>query len=216
MTIENILKPDTLSLFFYFVVPGLWAIKVYDLLIPTERRDFGAALIELVSYSLFNWVLFAWLLSIHNAANPGVLEFSSGLVRIVYVFITPAALALLIYFLRSTGWIRRALRRLHVNVVSPMPTAWDEFFSRGEGCYIVFHLKSQEVVGARFDTRSFATTYPGPQELYVEELWVIDAATRQFIKPVANTKGVIIKLDDCDFMEMFAGTPPQLQVQGAP
>ena len=55
---ENILKPDTLTLFLYFVVPGFVAIKTFDLLIPTQRRDFGVELVQLVSYSLFNWVLF--------------------------------------------------------------------------------------------------------------------------------------------------------------
>ncbi|MGH2345135.1 MAG: DUF6338 family protein [Chloroflexota bacterium] len=213
--IENILEPNTLTLFLYFVVPGFVAIKVFDLLIPTERRDFGAALIEVVSYSLTNWVLFAWLLAEHDSTNPAVLDFSSGFRRIVYVFFTPAVLALLVYFLRNTGGVRRALRKVGVNVLSPMPTAWDAFFSRRDASYIVFHLKSKELVGALFDRQSFSTAWPGPQEVYVEQLWVINPVTRQFIKPVANTKGAIIKLDDCDFIEMFAGTPP-LPIQGTP
>jgi hypothetical protein len=191
----------------YFIVPGFVAIKVYDLLIPTERRDFGAALIEVISYSLFNWALFAWLLSAHNVANPAVLEFGSGFLRFVYIAITPAALALLAYYLRSTRWVRGFLRGLHLTAVSPMPTAWDEFFSRPEACYIVFHLKSKDLVGAKFDTQSFATSWPGPQEVYVEELWLLDPNTRQFLRPIANTKGAILKLDDCDYMELFAGTP---------
>jgi len=109
--IENILKPDTLTLFLYFVLPGFVAIKIYDLLIPTERRDFGAALIEVVSYSLFNWVLFASLLTVHNATDPSVLDFrswgafGSWGARIVYVFLSPAVLALLVYYLRNTRLI---------------------------------------------------------------------------------------------------------------
>lgn len=41
------------------------------------------------------------------------------------------------------------------------------------------------------------------QQIYVEQLWVIDPTTRRFIHPIANSRGAIIKLDDCDYIEMF-------------
>jgi|GEM_PF-1983001 len=209
-TIDNILKPDTLTLFLYFVLPGFVAVKVYDLLIPTERRDFGASLIEVVSYSLFNWVLFAWLLTVHDAADPSVLDFGgSWWARIAYVFVSPALLALLVYAFRRRqfGPVNWALDRLHVSIVHPMPTAWDEFISRREPCFMLFHLKSKDLVGARFSTDSFATTWPGPQQVYVEELWIVNPNTRAFVRRAPNTKGAIIKLEDCDFVEMYTGQP---------
>ena len=182
---ENILKPDTLTLFLYFVVPGFVAIRAYDLLIPAERRDFGAALIEVVSHSLLNWVLFAPLLAVPNATNPGVLEFGSALARFGYVFVAPVVLAIATYYFRTARprILRRLLKILRINIVDPMPTAWDEFFARGEPCYMLFHLKSKETIGGVFSTRSFATAYPGPQELYVEQLWIIDEANQEICQP---------------------------------
>lgn len=204
---ENILKSDTLTLFLYFVVPGFVAVKAFDLLIPSERRDFGAELIQLVSYSLFNWVLFARLLTISKAMNPAELEFGSLAARIGYVFVCPVILALIAYYLRSSQILRRLLTRLRIHLVDPMPTAWDHFFKSGQSCYIIFHLKSKDIIGAAFHGRSFATAYPDLQEIYVEELWVVDAVTRRFVQRVTNTKGAIIKMDDCDYIEMYATEP---------
>jgi len=85
-------------------------------------------------------------------------------------------------------------RPIGIRVTDPAPTAWDHFFRDGLACHIVFHLKSKDIIGAAYGKDSFATTYPDIQEIYVEELWVIDPVTRAFIKPANNTKGAIIKL----------------------
>ena len=50
----ELLKTDTLTLFLFFVVPGFIAMKVYDLLVPAERRNFGEAIVDVVTYSIFN------------------------------------------------------------------------------------------------------------------------------------------------------------------
>lgn len=186
------------------------ALKFYDFLVPTQRRDFSAALIEIVSYSLLNWVLFAGLFAIRRAAAPTSLEFGSGIALIAYLFGTPVALTLLIYYLRTWRWVRSLFAPLGIRITNPSPTAWDHFFQEGLSCYIVFHLKSKEILGAAFHKSSFATAYPDTQQIYVEQLWVIDPTTRQFIQPIANTKGAIIKLDDCDYIEMFATQTEQV------
>jgi len=159
-----------------------------------------------VSYSLVDWVLFASLLSV-RAATPTALRFDSGLALLAYLFVIPSLLALTIYYVKSWRWVHRLFGRIGIRVTDPAPTAWDHFFRDGLGCYIVFHLTSKEVIGAACGAESFATAYPDIQEIYVEQLWVIDPETRRFIKPVANTKGAIIKLDDCDYIEMFVTSP---------
>jgi len=70
------------------------AIKFYDFLVPTQRRDFGAALIEIVSYSLLNWVLFAGFFAIRKATTPTALEFRSGIALLMYLFGTPSTFRL--------------------------------------------------------------------------------------------------------------------------
>ncbi len=186
------------------------ALKFYDIFVPTQRRDFGAALIEIVSYSLMNWALFARFFTVRNATTPAALEFRSGAVLLVYLFVTPVLLALIVYYAKTWDRLRAALAHVGLRVLAPAPTAWDHFFEEGLSCYIIFHLKSKDILGAVFHKDSFATAYPDIQQVYVEQLWVIDPATRRFIQPVANSKGAIIKLDDCDYIEMFAAQPAQV------
>jgi hypothetical protein len=51
---------ERLQLFLLVVLPGIIAIKIYDLFYPPEKRDFGSSLLEAVAYGLINlaiWVL---------------------------------------------------------------------------------------------------------------------------------------------------------------
>jgi len=48
---SGILTPETLALFLYFVVPGIVLVKVYDLIVPTTRRDASAAFLDALAYS---------------------------------------------------------------------------------------------------------------------------------------------------------------------
>jgi hypothetical protein len=54
VNLADILRLETLALFLFFVVPGFLAIRVYDLIVPSERRDFGQSVIDVVTYSLLN------------------------------------------------------------------------------------------------------------------------------------------------------------------
>jgi len=123
------------------------ALKFYDFLVPTQRRDFGAALIEIVSYSLTNWVLFSNILAVRNAATPTTLQFGSGIALMMYLFGAPVLLALVIYYMKASRKLRSLLTRLNIRITDPSPTAFDHFFQEGLSCYIVFHLKSKETLG---------------------------------------------------------------------
>ena len=66
----ELLNTDTLTLFLFFVVPGFIAMRVYDLNVPSERRNFGEALVDVTSYSVFNLALFGWLVPLtFNSPN---------------------------------------------------------------------------------------------------------------------------------------------------
>ncbi len=52
----------TFTLFLIFFVPGFISLKVYDLFIPSERRDFSKSLYDAVAYSALNFVALFWLI----------------------------------------------------------------------------------------------------------------------------------------------------------
>ena len=66
LTVENF------QLILVFVVPGFVSLKVYDLMVPAEKRDFGGSLIEVIAYSMINFASMSWaviLLRQHQVAE---------------------------------------------------------------------------------------------------------------------------------------------------
>lgn len=60
---------DSIFLFIVFFFPGFISIKVYDQLIPSEKRNFSKSLYEVLAFSTINLALLSWLvyLNINNA-----------------------------------------------------------------------------------------------------------------------------------------------------
>lgn len=213
---ENILKPETLSLFLYFVVPGFVTLQVYDVIVPAERRNFGESLIQLVSYSLITRALLFWAFPFvdaistpkFRAVNPAVYFLGNGAFLLLALAIIPVLLALGVYALRVTGRrpINHLLKLLHLEIaiLDRTPTAWDKFFGRNEPCIVVFHMNEGDDIIGGFSTHSFASAYPAPNQIYVEQVLTVDQATGQYQRK-ANSKGVIINIDVCHWGE---NSPP--------
>ena len=86
---------DKFKFFLVLVVPGLVAIKVYDLFLP-RRRNLANALIEAILYSLVNLAMFHWALIPINLGDFAEKHLTSYiLLMIVLVGIAPAILAVL-------------------------------------------------------------------------------------------------------------------------
>lgn len=67
----NPFDSETLRLILLFFVPGFISMKVYDLYVPSERRDFSKSLLEAVSFSCVNFALTYWaIVAIHLDGFP--------------------------------------------------------------------------------------------------------------------------------------------------
>ncbi len=192
----ELLNADNLSLFLYFVVPGFVAMKVYDLIVPSERRKFGDSLIEVVSFSMFNLVLTFWIIAEINkpefrSSSPVLYYFATFIV----VSVIPAGLAVATHKLLESRFLRG-------KILHPTPTGWDYFFGKGQPCWILFHLKSGTKLGGLYGHNSFASSFPNEQEVYVQEIWRVDELGR-FIERVQGTAGAVVKHEECTLIELF-------------
>lgn len=52
---EKLFEGSTLSLFLIFFIPGFVSLKVYDLIVPGERRDFSKSAFDAIAYSALNF-----------------------------------------------------------------------------------------------------------------------------------------------------------------
>ncbi|MDI6795119.1 MAG: DUF6338 family protein [bacterium] len=75
--------------------------------------------------------------------------------------------------------------------VHPIKKPWDYVFGKRESYWIIVHLKEGSKVGGRFDTNSFASSYPAEEQIYIEEVWNLDQ-NGTFLEPIERSKGIIV------------------------
>lgn len=115
---------QTLTLFLIFFVPGFVSLKVYDSLVPSERRDFSKAIFDAVAYSALNYAflypLVAWMRS--GRMNLPTYAVAVALVIVVFPCVWP--------FL----WIRAlSTRPFSRHFIHPVQRPWDLCLWRSKG-----------------------------------------------------------------------------------
>ncbi|MET9736066.1 DUF6338 family protein [Streptomyces sp. NPDC006458] len=81
------------------------------------------------------------------------------------------------------------------------PTAWDAAFSVRGKCFVRARLKDSRIwVGGFYGTKSYCTSYPESQELYLQSSWSM-TPDGQFLARVPHTGGIVIRASDIDILE---------------
>ena len=192
----ELLKLETLQIFLVFVVPGFVAIKAHDLMVPSSLRNFSQSFIEVISYSMLNLALLFWavdLLHSEGFAMEHPVWYYLGMFGVL--FVAPIGLAIAAKAVRHP----RALGRF---LLQPTPTAWDFVFGNREHMWVLCHLKDGRMIGGIYSADSCTSAYPNQQDIYIEELWRVDSEGK-FVKPIAQTKGALVRSDECCFIEFF-------------
>jgi hypothetical protein len=196
--------PEAVILLLYIIVPGYIGTKVYDLLAPGERRSFGEAIIDILSWSFILMLFWFWpfilLYQYSDSISIWLRYLIAFVLTILAVFVTPVLAAYLIYTVRHRGFIRHMAKGVSSH---PSPTSWDWFFSeQANNYYVRFHLKTGENLGGYFGENSFATSFPSKQEVYIEEAWRLDEDGK-FTEPIEGTKGAFVSRDDCVLVQFL-------------
>ena len=191
------LNIETIRLLLIFFVPGFISIKVYDLLVPSERRDIDKSLLEALTYSCINFALLYWLIiAIHTDG------FQTNYPYVYY------GLSLLILFIMPIIWPITLLKILEQpffknRVINPVLKPWDRLFAQRKAYWVIVHLKNGKMIGGKYGIRSFTSTYPAPEQIYLEEVWDIDPSSKRFIRIMDRTQGIIISEDEFQSLEFF-------------
>ena len=192
----DIFSLEKLRLFFFFFVPGFISMKIYSLMVPGERRDFSKDLLEAVAYSSLNFAALSWLIF---TINSNTFYFDHK-----YLYY---ALAFLIMFIAPMMWpfifIKIASWRIVAKyIMHPIPKPWDYVFGKKESYWTIVHLKNGKRIGGRYDTKSFSSTYPAKEQIYLEQVWELDEKGA-FVKPIDRSKGIVIVGDEIVAVEFF-------------
>ena len=65
-------------------------------------------------------------------------------------------------------------------------------------------LTDDTVVGGIFGQNSYASSFPEPGHLYIQELWEIDSAGR-FVKQEIGSPGILLRPNDYRYVKVFSG-----------
>jgi hypothetical protein len=190
------LKLEYLLLFGGFVLPGAISMYVYALKVPQKESPLKERVLEAICFSSLNFLLLIWFIRFlfqgaFISTNPELTWIIVFFCFVVFPAFWPFVLIWLIRFAESKEWIG----------VRPR-TAWDYFFEADEGCWIQVVLNDDSVVGGRFDTNSYASAFPEPGHLYLEELWEVDLQGR-FVQSIDGNPGILPRPTDYKLIKVF-------------
>lgn len=193
------LKVEQLLLITGFILPGAISMYVYGLKIPQREFELKDRIAEAICFSLVNFLI-VWL-PVEQALSSGVVRgypIVTWVVLIIGFAIAPVfwpfCLIWLLQAAETRGWI--AVRA---------KTAWDDFFGRQRTeCWLQVELADGRVVGGRFGRKSFASSWPDPGHLFMEEVWLIDEEG-YFSEPIVASAGILWRPSDYKLVRVYEG-----------
>jgi hypothetical protein len=150
-----------------------------------EHADFSARLLHaIVGTAIFAGLyalLFGSLIREYLVQPAKALEDVDdlGLYFILFGLGIPWLVARTWYYVESSLWYTRVSAGLSDRLGlrrswDPTPSAWDFAFSRGAAGWVRVRFADGTWLGGWFGAESYASSFPNPQELFVQEGWVID------------------------------------------
>lgn len=192
----DIFNLDKLSLFAIFFIPGFISAKVWSFLIASEVKKPSEFILETISYSCMNFALLWWLISFIGDSTS-----KENHIFLYYL----SVFLVLIGFPVIWPFILRAVRTssfLKGNTIHPIPKAWDYILGMGKPLFVLVHLKNGNMIGGLYGDRSFASSYPASEDIYLQEVWPVDN-NGIFLDRVKDTAGLWISKDFINYLEFF-------------
>lgn len=190
------LSGSTLLYFLAFVVPGFLSMQIYAQIRPRQRATLKDTLLEAIAFGLINFVLLIWgVLWVMDARNYATHPILVYLLVIVIFLVMPAVWPLVLIAVQN----RLAEWNLFL---ATSPTAWDHYFQRRRPCWVIVHLGDGKRIGGHFGHVSYASAYPEPGHIYLEELWTLNDQGG-FVAKIPQSRGIILRPADYHMIEMF-------------
>jgi Family of unknown function (DUF6338) len=202
------IKIEHLLMFAGFVLPGAISMYFYGLITPQKEMRLQERLLEAVCFSILNFVVLYVPISI--ALDPAFQARDwlwSYLLIVLCILMAPVVWPfLLVRFLR--------LAEAQGLIAVRAKTACDDFFGTDRpGFWVQVVLNDGTLVGGKFGDKSYASSFPEPGHIYIEELWQVDAYG-QFESVVDGKPGVLLRPSDYKYLRVFvASTAPSQSVQ---
>jgi hypothetical protein len=177
-----------------FLVPGLNTTWVLDRLVGQSTLAGTERLLKALSWSILIYLAASpWLFAIRERLVHGELGLTEFLWAGATLFVAaPAVLGALVGELRRFEPLQRWFRR--ATGIHPAPTAWDFAFETLRKGFVRVRLVDGRLLGGYYGANSFASSYPEPQDVFVEQAWSLHE-DESFVDPVSGGQGLLIRRD---------------------
>lgn len=196
MNDQSLINPEILGAVIGLVWPGLLAMHVYRLIIPSGRIDWAQGLLQGFFFTVINYVLgLPLVLYVMNGEHLEQHPVMYWLAIVLVWLAGPVLLPFLWKWLMGTQFLRQYLQQ-------PYTTPWDYYFERREDAFMLIHLKNGHLVAGYWGPGSYASAYPDQGDLYISAVYKVDA-TGKIGNPIPSTNGLLIRRDEYTYIELF-------------
>jgi Family of unknown function (DUF6338) len=201
--VERFILPTSVSAILVivaFLMPGFVANRILALAHSRPESNDSRLILEAVTLSSVNYAMLSWLLVLfwtHRWYE--TTAYFGGLVVLV-LFVFPIVIALGLVKTIDSKWGHRI--RANLKITHPVPSAWDCFFRESIPCRVVAKLKSGGVVAGLYGSKSWASSAPAEQDIYLEKLCSL-SPDGKMEKVRDGSLGGIIRMDEVEVLELF-------------
>ena len=188
---------ETIYLVVAFLVPGLIASFIRAQFITGRMPSHTEAALSYLTLSIVYYALVFPLVEYTPSIEPPAYGKIAAWFLLVFIGPSLFGLALGLWAQKEVG--RRLLRRLQLNPVHAMPTAWDWKLSNTTEAWVLVVLKDDTRFAGLYGSGSFASSDPEERDLYIEKVYEID--NKNFWHPRDN--GVLIGSDEIRTIEFW-------------
>ncbi|KAB8195640.1 hypothetical protein FKV24_005050 [Lysobacter maris] len=185
---------DKLVLFLAFVIPGFISIKCYQLAFPGTERPSSEQLVDAIAYSSINYAILAVPISLVQRSE--LLQARAFLYYLFYIFVlflAPVLWVLIWKYVRTRDFFQR-------NAPHPTAKPWDFVFQQRKSSWVKVTLRNGTIVAGRYAGKSFTSSAPADEQIYLEETWVL-GERGQFVRKVSRTSGVLVLSGEISHIE---------------
>lgn len=168
----EILKPETLSLFLVFTVPGIIALYF--------RAQFLSGRIPSAADGALSYITLS--LAYHAIAYPiarplyvaGSIEGWYGVWWFSLIFVGPTLLGMILGLNVRKGWTKKLINRFGLNTIHPVNSAWDWKFGHCPECWVIVTLKDDTKWYGYMGLNSFMSSDPTERDLFIEHVYQME------------------------------------------
>lgn len=168
---DQMLSPDNIKTFLFFVVPGIIALYI--------RAQFMAGRIPPISEGIVAYATVS--LVYHALAYPLAASLYSGgdisgwlaFWWFVLIIVGPASLGLILGLNVKRGWMKALLARAGIATVHPVDCAWDWHFSTCKESWVLVVLKDGTKWGGFLGKNSFMSSSNSERDMFIEKVYEI-------------------------------------------